>query len=274
MYNCKKILSSALKHTRCLGPNEKNDRNIILLYHSVGERDVNDYLKLRIRPESFEEQMAYLSERKYGVVSLGEIINNLNSNSESKTFDYKLKRTVSITFDDGYLDNLELAVPILKKYAFPATFFIATDYLYGRTERKSYWEKWDYLTSEKLRELSSVGLEIGSHSCSHRALAYLDSPRIKNEVSSSKKILEDILQNRIMLFSYPHGIFSERIKKTLQEEGYLAACTSIVGFNDNKSDLFELRRIEIRADDSLNDFKNKLEGYYNWLGYFQKIKFK
>lgn len=260
-----------MKH---LGITQKQNGFIILLYHSIGKRDADDYLKLRISPECFEEQMAYLSEKKYRVVSLGEIINNLNPNFESKTFDYKLKRAVSITFDDGYLDNLELAAPILKKYAFPATFFIATDYLYGRTERKSYWEKWDYLTSEKLRELFSMGIEIGSHSCSHRALNSLDSPGIKNEVSSSKKILEDILQNRITLFSYPHGIFSERIKKTLREEGYLAACTSIIGFNDNKSDLFELRRIEIRADDSLNDFKNKLEGHYNWLGYFQKIKFK
>jgi peptidoglycan/xylan/chitin deacetylase (PgdA/CDA1 family) len=97
---------------------------------------------------------------------------------------------------------------------------------------------------------------------------------IREETASSKKILENVLQNKVTLFSYPHGMFNERIKKILKEEGYSAACTSITGFNDNKSDLLELKRIEIRSNDSLGDFKNKLRGCYNWLGYFQKMKLK
>ena len=247
-----------------LGLSEKRNYSIILLYHSIGEQCANDYLKLRISPEVFDEQLAYLYEKKYKVVPLGELINNLNPEP---------RKNVSITFDDGYLDNLELAMPILKKYNFPATIFIATDYLNGKRNGDNYWEKWEYLTTEELKRLTSLKIEVGSHSCSHRILTFLDSSIVINEISSSKKILEDIIQKKITLFSYPHGIFNQKIKKLLHEDGYLAACTSVIGFNNEISDLYELRRIEIRSDDSLREFKDKLEGYYNWLGYFQRRRY-
>lgn len=256
---------------------EKHNSSIILLYHSIGERCNNDYLKLRISPESFEAQMAYLYKKKYEVVPLGELINNLDSTSPlSPPYNGGEDggTVVSITFDDGYLDNLNLAIPILKKYGFSAALFVATDYLNGKGDKNDYWEKWGYLTPEKLKKLTSMGIEIGSHSCSHKVLISLDNTGMRNEILFSRKILEDITQKKINLFSYPHGIFNEKIKDILIKEGYVAACTSITGFNNSKSDLYELRRIEIRTDDSLEDFKDKLKGYYNWLGYFQRTRLK
>ena len=241
---------------------------IILMYHSLGKRDPLDYLKLRINPESFEEQLAYFSEEKYEVTALSKIFNM----SDSGMCGLAGKCRVCITFDDGYLDNLQLALPILRKYAFPATFFIATDYLYKKANKRHYWEEWDYLSLEDLKELNSPGIEIGSHSCSHRVLTRLDDCSLKEEAVNSKNLLEDILQKEIALFSYPHGKFNHRVSRVLQQAGYLAACTSILGFNSDNTDPFELRRIEIRGDDSLDDFKNKLEGRYNWLGYFQKMR--
>src|SRR3989338_4541729 len=99
-YLAKRFLSSCVKTSRYLGIGKKNSGSIILLYHSIGKEDINDYLKLRINPESFEEQMACLYEKKYKVIPLSELINNL-SNSNSMPLN-----TVSITFDDGYLDNI------------------------------------------------------------------------------------------------------------------------------------------------------------------------
>ena len=119
-----------------------------------------------------------------------------------------------------------------------------------------------------------MGFEIGSHSCSHELLASLEDARIKREVSSSREALEGILRGRVTLFSYPHGAFNARVKAILREAGYMAACTSISGFNSSDTDPFELRRIEIRGDDPLDVFRGKLEGRYNWLGYFQKIRLK
>lgn len=272
MNNLKKLLSSAVNHTRISGVRRENNSYIVLLYHSFGQKDDADYLRLRISPESFDEQMAYLREEKYEVLLLSRMVNSFNSGSVQDSSVFKQKNTVFITFDDGYLDNLELALPILRKYGFPATLFIATDYLYRKNSGKSYWEKWEYLTPEKIRELMASGIEIGSHSCSHKALASLGDFKIREEVSSSKKILEDIIKNKITLFSYPHGIFNKKIKNILRQEGYQAACSSISGFNTDKTDLFELKRIEVRGDDSLSDFGLKLKGCYNWLGYLQRVR--
>lgn len=272
MNNFKKSLSSALGCAKTSGVNRNNDNFIVLLYHSIGKRDDADYLRLRISPESFEEQMAYLSENKYRVTTLGKIIENYNLKPAQRLCAPGARGVVAITFDDGYLDNLEVALPILVKYGFPATLFVSTDYLYSKVKGEYYWEKWGYLTPEKISPLISAGIEIGSHSCSHQPLVSLGDFKIREEVSSSKKVLEDITKNRITLFSYPHGIFNKGTKNILKTEGYRAACSSITGFNTAKTDPFELRRIEARGDDSLSDFELKLKGCYNWVGYLQKLR--
>lgn len=267
--NCKKIISMVLSHI----PACRNDRMlgkfIILLYHSIGQSQTSDYLKLRVRPESFDRQMNYLLENNYKVATLGETLDSINSGN----YDCK-KETVCITFDDGFSDNLATAAPILKKYGYCATFFISLNYLYGKFEKKKYWEKWDYLNIGEINRLSAQGMEIGAHSCSHSTLTSLNEPVLRKEISESKKGLGNIIDNKIALFSYPYGIFNRKIKDIVKEEGYLCACSSLTGFNTDKTDLFELKRIEIRGDDSLADFDLKLRGCYNWLGFLQKIRLR
>ena len=263
----KRFISSAVKTAECLSADEHCAKGIILLYHSIGAADRSDYLKLRVDNDSFNRQMEYLREKKYNVVPLTELINKLNSGAEMRG-----QKFISLTFDDGYADNLEFAAPVLKKYGFSAAVFITTGYLDGRGRGDNYWDKWGYLTTENIRELVSFGFEIGSHSCSHRLLISLDDIGLRREISDSKKALEGTAKNKVTLFSYPHGAFNKRVENILKEEGYIAACTSITGFNDDKSNMLELRRIEIRSGDSLRDFINKINGHYNWLGYFQKMR--
>lgn len=267
--NCKKFISSVLSYIPARRENMNLNKFIILLYHSIGQSQTDDYLKLKVSSESFDRQMKYLLENDYKVVTLGEMLGNINLGN----YNYK-KKTVCITFDDGFSDNLELAVPILKKYGYCATFFISLNYLYRKFKKKKYWEKWDYLNAEGIKGLSAQKMEIGSHSCSHQILTWLDGFTLRKEISDSKKGLENILINEITLFSYPHGIFNDKIMHILKEEGYQAACSSITGVNTDKTDLFELKRIEIRGDDSLSGFELKLKGCYNWTGYFQKIRLK
>ncbi len=261
----KRFISSAVKTAGCPGVDEHYVSGVILLYHSIGAADESDYLKLRVDRDSFNRQMEYLHEKKCNVVPLKELINKLNPGVETDN-----KKFIAITFDDGYADNLEFAAPVLKKYGFPATIFIASGYLDGAGRQEKYYESWSYLTAGNIRELISSGFEIGSHSCSHGLLTSLDDISLRREISDSKKVLEGVVNNKVALFSYPHGVFSKRVEAVLKEEGHIAACTSITGFNNNKSDVFELKRIEIRGGDSLQDFINKIDGHYNWLGYFQK----
>ena len=263
----KRSISSTLKIAGCFRVDDNCAKGVILLYHSIGPVDKDDYLKLRVDKDNFNRQMEYLYENKYSVVPLTEMINKLNLGRETEN-----KKFISITFDDGYADNIEFAVPVLKKYGFSATIFITTGYLDEEGRRDKYWDKWGYLTTEDIRRLISSGFEIGSHSLSHGHLTSLDDASIRREISDSKRTLEGLTNNKVTLFSYPHGAFNKRVEDALKGEGYSAACTSITGFNNNKSNVFELKRIEIRGGDSPEDFINKIDGYYNWLGYFQKMR--
>ena len=263
----KRSISSTLKIAGCFRVDDNCAKGVILLYHSIGPADKDDYLKLRVDKDNFNRQMEYLYENKYSVVPLTEMINKLNLGRETEN-----KKFISITFDDGYADNLEFAAPVLKKYCFSATTFITTGYLDGQGRGDKYWDKWGYLTTENIRELLSSGFEVGSHSSSHRMLTSLDDTSLRREILDSKKVLKGAVKNKVTIFSYPHGAFNKRVENILKEEGYIAACTSITGFNNNKSNVFELKRIEIRGGNSLQDFINKIDGHYNWLGYFQKMR--
>lgn len=241
-----------------------NSRGVkILLYHSISNKKSIDPLELRVSVENFNKQLSYLLQEGYEINLLSEII---------------LKRkfhqnVMAITFDDGYLDNLENAAPVLNKYKIPATLFISTAYLNGDQPRINYWDKWDHLSADQLKSLIKSGFEIGSHSHLHHKLNDFNDEELEYQIRSSKQILEDIIGIKVEMFSYPYGFYSYRVKKAVENCGFKTACCSIIGVNDCTTDLLALKRISILANDSLNDFKSKLNGDYNWLGYFQRRQY-
>lgn len=130
---------------------------IVLMYHSVAPDDVAEFIDPpnRLAPEMFERQMAFLSEHRR-VVSLSQMVDQIASGVSPAA------GTVCITFDDGYLDNLITAAPILEKYRLPATLFLATGYV-ARAEAQwadvLYWLL-RRRTADKLRIPSPGGQEI------------------------------------------------------------------------------------------------------------------
>src|SRR3989344_4458910 len=123
----------------------------ILMYHRVDDKKIDIlpyYANLNVSIKNFEEQMRYLS-KNYNVIPLNDII-NINKNK-------KIKNSVIITFDDGYIDNYLYAYPILKKYNLPATIFLPTDFI---ENKKRYWlnklyyliNKFNLLTNNKYKE--------------------------------------------------------------------------------------------------------------------------
>ena len=235
----------------------------ILLYHSISNQKDKDDYGLRVSVNNFREQLCYLSQEGYEVTFLSEITQKMKNNP----------KIAAITFDDGYSDNLKIAAPLLKKYKMPATLFVSTAYLKGEQPISNYWDKWDHLLPEHLKALVELGFEIGSHSHLHKKLNDFDDNELEHQLKKSRDILEKIVGTKVEFCSYPHGIFNDKIKAAVRKSGYQAACSSIMGVNNSNADLFELRRIEIDSTDSINEFKNKLDGDYNWLGYLQKRKF-
>lgn len=196
----------------------------ILMYHHID----NNSGSLYVDPGTFASQMDYLIGKGYTAISLLEVVSGLNGGPLPA-------KPVALTFDDGYRDFFSQAYPILRQKNLKATVFLITQLMEGG----------DYLTWEQAREMIGSSLiTAGDHTLSHRGLGGLKEEQIKDEIISSKSILENQLKTGINVFAYPYGNYNQTAAKYLQEAGFVAAVTTDHGVSCAKAP-YSLRRIRI-----------------------------
>ncbi len=253
----------------------------ILLYHRVCDlpSTKDSMADLNVPPVLFAQQMAFLSQNGFKVITLEQLIDYKDENIKPPA------RGVIITFDDGYQDNYFNAFPILKKYGLKGTFFVVTDYVDGSgffhwlkleeksavhsRENRQYWLP---LSRQQILDMSAHGACFGSHSKSHCGLSQIDEGQAAEELKGSRVCLEGILQRPVRCFSYPYGDVSQSARAQVKAAGYEAAVGITWGGNSLRSDFLKLRRIEISGRDSLAKFARKVDGAYDWLGYLVIVK--
>ncbi len=124
---------------------------------------------------------------------------------------------VALTFDDGYVDNYEVAFPLLKRYGMVGTFFVTTSFV-GRS---------GYMTWEQLAEIASAGMAIEAHSVTHADLTTLDAAQLAEEVGGSRKTLRrDFPGEPVDFFAYPYGRWDPDATSAVREAGFLGALTT------------------------------------------------
>lgn len=256
----KRILAKAFyPYFRTLKLLSPEPRFTILIYHSV-----NPEHQWSISPQTFEKQIKFLTSN-YQVLSLKDFF-NFQDNS------------FVITFDDGYEDNYLHALPILKKYNCKATFFICTGFVSQEIDITKDWDFYKGLspmTAEQIQEMKEQGMDFGSHTHSHPILSKIPLEEAKKEIHKSKVILEDILGEKINLFVYPFGQpknFNENVISILKEEEFKLALSTIWGSNTKRTSPFILKRIRIDPEDTLEDFKSKIQGNWDFITYFHLLK--
>jgi peptidoglycan/xylan/chitin deacetylase (PgdA/CDA1 family)/glycosyltransferase involved in cell wall biosynthesis len=226
----------------------------ILMYHAVGrERESPSRYVLPV--SRFKRQLAWLKLRRYSVISLDEFVR--------ARIEHRLPppRSVVLTFDDGYADNVELGLPALERYGFPATIFLVS-----AAEERANWDSAaevqgrPLLTPVDARGLNGR-LAFGAHSRTHPRLPRLEPAELEREVSGSRIELEAALGAPVSTFAYPYGETSPDVEQAVVKAGYLAACGISPGRNRPAGDLYALHRLEVRGTDSLLRF-----GVTLWLG--------
>lgn len=225
----------------------------IMMYHHVNESIETE--PMIVSADLFRWQMEYLREHRFRVISLDRFV-------DAKINGRKIpKKSVVITFDDGFEDNYTYAYPILKEFGFPATIFVPSSQL-GLDGQ---------MTLEQLKEMAADDLiTIGSHTREHLYLPDLEPPEQKTEILGSKEELEKLLNIEVDHFAYPVGGFDETSKKFVKESGYKSASTTNRGSDRLNNDLFEINRIRFSNKDSSEPILwMKLSGYYN---VFRKLK--
>ena len=159
-----------------------------------------------------------------------------------------------ITFDDGCETDLISAAPALKQFGFGATFYAVSGFI----------GKPGYLSVAQLRELQSLGFEIGCHSMSHPYLTDLDEAGLQREIADAKIMLEQMLGAPIQHFSCPGGRYDDRVVHIAKQAGFTTVATSIPRTNTAATDPFALARVAIIREMKSSEFSRLCRGKSLW----------
>ncbi len=224
----------------------------ILSYHDFAEKCG---APLCTPKQIFQEQMKYLSDNGYRVITMKELLGFLEYQHGIP------KRSVIITIEDGYRSFYKIAYPILKSYGYPATVFIYSG-LMNKNQNGITWAQ--------LKKIKADGFEVGSNCISRTDLTkkkekekeseYLK--RIKNEIVLSKKTIDKKLRQKTLYLAFPYGGYNQRILQLSEEAGYKVGLSTRKGSNPFFADPLSLNRTRVISRDmkhfiaSLETFKS------------------
>jgi peptidoglycan/xylan/chitin deacetylase (PgdA/CDA1 family) len=177
-------------------------------------------------------------------------------------------REILLTFDDGYQELLEKAIPALDRRKIPAHIFVVSDFI----GRENSWElalpgrRCRHLSGDEISDLAGRGFSFGSHTCTHRDLTRLERNEARDELVRSKQELEDVLGLPVRSLSYPFGRFDARISREVSLAGYEAAFSMYPPGSNGVLDPFALRREGVYIIDTLGSLHRKIDrGPLFWL---------
>ena len=236
----------------------------ILMYHMICETlPEHRYRGLRVAPQMFEQQIAWLKDNGWTFVTMSEL---------REQYESLPPKTVAITFDDGFLDNLTAALPVLQKYDAKATLYLLIDRHDNewQTNKKAHHNSGEILreqklTDEQVREMLASGLiELGGHTISHLNLQKATPEQKEAEIQGCRQTLQERFGEDSKSFAYPFGLFDDKDVELVEQTGFTSAVTTIEGI-DQQPDFLRLKRIKISGKDCFSRFKTRMR--IGWKGY-------
>lgn len=218
----------------------------ILLYHHVDATPpAGGWRSLFVSPRHFERQMRLLHVLGYRGLSMRDLEPYLAGEKRGKV--------VGITFDDGYVDNLQNALPALNKFGFTATCYVVSGLVGGINA-------WDVaegvppsplMDLDQLRSWVSGGMEVGAHTRKHVNLCKCSDADAVAEISGSKHDLESSLGVEVRSFCYPFGEHRPEHAEMVRLAGYRNATTTVMARARSSDDPMRLPRVSVRLGTSL-----------------------
>jgi peptidoglycan/xylan/chitin deacetylase (PgdA/CDA1 family) len=220
----------------------------VLMYHSISDAPATATRALSVRPTVFGAQLRYLRRQGFSGLTFGELCQRRRAGQPLPA------RPVVLTFDDGYADLIEEALPILIEQEFSATVFVTTGWLHDAGRYAAGTPPDRMLSWVQLEQLSAAGVEIGAHSHSHVQLDQISGPRLRAELAESRHLLEDRLDRPVCSLAYPYGYSSKQVRAVAGEIGYLQAAVVANAVAASACDPFGVPRLTIRRSTSLAVF--------------------
>jgi peptidoglycan/xylan/chitin deacetylase (PgdA/CDA1 family) len=216
----------------------------ILMYHLITPAPEHAFRKYAITPAEFDAQMRWIAVNGFVPIHLDDAFGGSNRPLPAKP--------LVITFDDGFRDCFDYAVPILSSYGFTATFFIVA----GLAGKRSEWlpaergVEYDLMDWTSIRALADRGFECGAHTMTHPRLARASAEIRNRELHDSRCAIEDEIGRPVRHLSYPFGSFDADVRDAAERLGYRTACTVARGVATTTDDPLTLARIPVNGTDA------------------------
>jgi len=225
----------------------------ILMYHQIGvpAPKKTPYRALTVATASFRRQMVWMHRLGYRGLSMRDLMPYLNGSCQGKVF--------GITFDDGYRNVLDNALPVLQQLGFTATNYFVVNQLGGGNV-------WDaekgvphspLMTLDEMRAWARAGQEVGSHTLDHTDLSKVSADEAQRQIMQSKLQLEALLGSSVDAFCYPYGHETAALREMVRAAGYHNATITMRGLVRPAEDVFGLPRVTVARSTHIVRFLQK-----------------
>lgn len=226
----------------------------ILAYHAIADLATDPVLaEYGVSPDLFAAQLDDLIAHGWEFVDLDGVLASLDGGAPLP------RRALLLTFDDAYTDLLEVACPLLGDRGIPAVVFAVAD----RVGATNLWDQakgaaaLELLDAGGLRAVAERGVEVGSHTATHRSLPKVDSGELEAELAGSAASLEQLGLPRPRAISYPYGGAGEPVAAATERAGYEIAFTTAWG-DPAAAHRYLVPRVEVHASDTPGKLRLKL----------------
>jgi peptidoglycan/xylan/chitin deacetylase (PgdA/CDA1 family) len=210
----------------------------VLMYHSISPSAGPDPHRLRVHPDRLDRHLRLLRRLGLRGVSLAELLRATERGAA--------RGLVGLTFDDGYTDYLEHALPVLQRHGMTSTLYVVA----GRLGDSNRWDdgpRLGLVDADQVRAVAAAGQEVGSHTMTHPHLAGMAADALAAEVGQSRAVLQEVLQAEVAGFCYPYGEFDAAAAAAVEAAGYDHGC--VIGSYE-PGDRFTLPRCYVSPADT------------------------
>lgn len=225
----------------------------ILMYHQVGVPSPRGtpYRGLTVHPRDFARQMTWMSRLGYRGLSMRDLMPYLRGDASGKVF--------GITFDDGYRNVFENALPVLNRLGFTSTnYFVVHQFDGGNVwDAKKGVPHSPLMSVDEMRKWAAAGQEVGSHTLDHVHLPEVSPEIAYRQIAQSRTELGALLDTEIGAFCYPYGSETPGVREWVRKAGYSNATTTVRGLVRHDDDLFGLPRVTVARSTNIFRFLQK-----------------
>jgi glycosyltransferase involved in cell wall biosynthesis/peptidoglycan/xylan/chitin deacetylase (PgdA/CDA1 family) len=225
----------------------------VLLYHRVADEGPSALSDYRVRPNAFEQQMRFLRRHGYHTITSADLERHHRERCPMRG------RPVLITFDDGYRDFYEVALPILRRFGFTAEVFLPTDLIGGKADRdRRHGAPAELMSWEEIGIAQQQGIRFGSHLATHTPATGLRAEALLREAARSRAELEQRLGCEVRSVALPYGACDERSIRILRLCGFTHIFTTEAGPATLDRRFSPMPRFAITGQDAIEAFASRL----------------